>query len=250
MAPTTECEGRKTSHERRQELTEIPWKTPARGQKQGNHNLGLFLITKYSKIAFIEDSLLSSIHDINLWQRKRKQKYICINSYICHVYISNNHFKSLWGKTIQNKHHRAQDRQQKEKRRASNSSYTPAALQINTIKNIFFSHFQNSECTNLLLFSLQIDNFSSKSFKYSTKCTMNMEWRCKPGIKIHYLLTSFVARFFLNKKQKTNTRGTLRARSQSLCCISYSCCFINKFTRSNEPKVLYFNISACNSIDN
>lgn len=139
MAPTTECEGRKTSHERRQELTEIPWKTPARGQKQGNHNLGLFLITKYSKIAFIEDSLLSSIHDINLWQRKRKQKYICINSYICHVYISNNHFKSLWGKTIQKKHHRAQDRQQKEKRRASNSSYTPAALQINTIKNIFFS---------------------------------------------------------------------------------------------------------------
>lgn len=38
-------------------------KTPARRQKQGNRNLGLFLITKYSKIAFIEDSLLSSIHD-------------------------------------------------------------------------------------------------------------------------------------------------------------------------------------------
>lgn len=34
--------------------------------------------------------------------------------------------------------------------------------------------------------------FSSKSFKYSTKSTINMEWRCEPGGKIHYLLTCFV----------------------------------------------------------
>lgn len=44
-------------------LKEIVVKTPAWRQKHGNHNLGLFRITKYSKIAFIEDSLLSSIHD-------------------------------------------------------------------------------------------------------------------------------------------------------------------------------------------
>lgn len=73
---------------------------------------------------------------------------------------------------------------------------TPAALQINTIKNNFPFPKHDSECTNLLLFSIQIDNFSSKSFKYSTKSTMNMEWRCKPGLKIHHLLTCSAARSF------------------------------------------------------
>lgn len=38
---------------------------------------------------------------------------------------------------------------------------------------------RDSECTNLLRFSIQINTFSSKSFKYSTKCSMNMEWRCE-----------------------------------------------------------------------
>lgn len=54
-------------------------KTTTTKTKQGDHNLGLFLITKYSKIAFIEDSLLSSIHDqfnINLWQRNNKNIYV------------------------------------------------------------------------------------------------------------------------------------------------------------------------------
>lgn len=73
---------------------------------------------------------------------KKQQKYICINSYIyamC-IYISINHFKSLCGKTIVKKHHRAQDR--KQKRRTSNSSYTPLLhCRYTTLKQFFC--FQN-----------------------------------------------------------------------------------------------------------
>lgn len=124
---------------------------------------------------------------------KKQQKYICINSYICHVYISINHFKSLCGKTIQiSITERETDSRREEHLIPVN---TPAALQINThTKKISFK-------TLLRMYkfaSVFITNkrFSSKSFKYSTKCTMNMEWRCKPGVKIHYLLTCFVACFF------------------------------------------------------
>ena len=46
MAPTTVW-GEKTSQEQWLELTEIPLKTPALRHKQGNHSLGLFVITKY-----------------------------------------------------------------------------------------------------------------------------------------------------------------------------------------------------------
>lgn len=127
---------------------------------------------------------------------KEQQKNICINSYICHVYITINHFKSLCGKTIQKKRHRAQDRQQKEKRRTSNSSYTPAALQINT--NRLFLLFPKTLLRMYKSASVFNTNktISSKPFKYSTKCTINMEWRCEPGGKIHYLLTCFCCLFF------------------------------------------------------
>lgn len=64
---------------------------------------------------------------------KKQQKYICINSYICHVYISINHFKSLCGKT--NTKEASQSARQKAEEK--DSSYTPAALQINTIQNNF-----------------------------------------------------------------------------------------------------------------
>lgn len=77
--------------------------------------------------------------------------------------------------------------------KTSNSSYTPAALQINTNRD----YFTVSKTLLRMYKSASVFNtnktISSKSFKYSTKCTINMEWRCEPGGKIHYLLTCFVA---------------------------------------------------------
>lgn len=67
---------------------------------------------------------------------KETQKYICINPYICHIYISINHFKSLFGKKTKKR-----DREQKEER--SNSSSIPAARQVNTIQIRFTKHFQH-----------------------------------------------------------------------------------------------------------
>ena len=118
--------------------------------------------------------------------------------YICHVYISNNHFKSWCGK---NNYKRSITERETDsrRRRTSNSSYTPAALQINTNKTIFL--FQNITQSVQICFVFNTNKqFSSTSFKYSTKCTMNMEWRCVTGVKIHYLL--FVLLLILLNKSR------------------------------------------------
>ena len=112
----------------------VPFQTPAHRQ-EGDHSHGSFLITKCLKIAFIEDSLLSSIHDhLTLIYGREPTKiymykfiYIYIYIYICLEYISNNHFKSLCGKT-----------KRKEARKRRTFPVTPpAAALINTEKYIF-----------------------------------------------------------------------------------------------------------------
>lgn len=69
---------------------------------------------------------------------KKQQKNICINSYIYAIYISINHFKSFVAKQCERS---VTETESRRSRRTSNSSYTPAALQINTTKNKVFRFF-------------------------------------------------------------------------------------------------------------
>lgn len=144
----SECEGKKREKFRRGAIT----------------TSDSFLITKYSKIAFIEDSLFSTIHDqfILIYGKETTKKYMY--KFIYAAYILASIVSSLCGR---NKNKASQSKRQK--------------------------RFQlHHRCRNIPIASLRMykpasltNSFSSKFFKYSTR-------RCKPGIKVNHLLV-FVA---------------------------------------------------------
>lgn len=91
---------------------------------------------------------------------------------------------------------------QRAKEEKSNSSYTPAARQVNTIQNYFPFPKHRSACTNLLRFSIQINNFQAHPLN-----TLQKKYS-KHGMEMHarrYDTSSadlFCCLFFLNKMQK------------------------------------------------
>lgn len=119
------------------EKIKIPWKTPAlqkKKKKQGNHHL----VISHNKI--FKNSLyrgLSSVIITLIYGKETTKIYICILSYVyavcvyIYIYISINHFKSLCGKNKRSVTERVTNSR---RRRASNSSYTPAELRKKKIK--------------------------------------------------------------------------------------------------------------------
>lgn len=94
---------------RLQKVKLIPGKTRAcrkRGGKKGNYNVDYFSCKKIFKNSLYR-RLFSLIYTLIYG---KKHKNICINSYVCHVYISIDHFKSfVWQKKKKKrkKRHRA-----------------------------------------------------------------------------------------------------------------------------------------------
>lgn len=116
-----------------------------------------------------------------------------------------NYFKSLCGKQLQKKHHRAWDLQQKESVwfQLHPRCATHKSAKIKRTMYKFASVFS----TNKL--------FSSTSFKYFYRMYYEHGLRCELGVSVCLLFTV----------------DLLLAASTS----AHSCCFMNTFTRSNTP---------------
>lgn len=120
---------------------------------------------------------------------KKQQKNICINSYICRVYISINHFKSLCGKNNKKKRHRARDRRGEERRRFQLHPCCTAEKHSRSVTQ------------NVQICFIQINSFQANPLNIlqNVRCT----WKGDASQALKYVTRPLVLLLvLLNKKQK------------------------------------------------